>query len=189
MPANPNAMTDEELLQHYRQEGDGGALGLLYKRYAHLVLGLCLDYLKHREDARDAVMDIFEKAARKLQDQEVKNFKSWLYYVSRNHCIDLLRRRIEATDREFSEALFVESNAEDRHFNEKKLELLSEALSALKPHQRECIVLFYLKGKSYEEVTESTSYSLKEVKSYLQNGRRNLKHLITKLAHERAEGQ
>lgn len=183
----PDTYTDEELVQLFQQQQQRKALGMLYRRYAHLVLGLCLDYLKHREDAKDAVMDIFEKAGRKLSGQQINNFRSWLFYVSRNHCIDILRKKLKEVPLEFSNALFVESPAEDRPIEENQIELLTAAITALKPHQRDCITLFYLKGHSYDQVSQLTGFSDKEVKSYLQNGRRNLKNIIKKLEHERAK--
>lgn len=187
--ANLQNNTDAELLQSFKQDGERKALGTLYQRYAHLVLGLCLNYLKNKEDARDAVMDIFEKASRKLPDQQVENFKTWIFYVSRNHCIDLLRRRVNVAAPEFSQTLFVESESDLRPLEEDRLDLLPEALNQLKQHQRDCLVLFYLKGKSYDEVAKQTGYAIKEVKSFLQNGRRNLKNTLLKLENERAKGQ
>ncbi len=184
MQPDRHDLPDEALLLAYRHQDDRQALGVLYRRYAHLVLGLCLDYLKNREDARDAVMDIFEKAALKLRQQEVKTFRTWIYTVSRNHCLDLLRRRIKSTPREFFDEVFVESVPEDRLLEEQRIERLSEAIAELKPQQRECIVLFYLQGRSYEEVAVKTGFSGKEVKSHLQNGRRNLRNLLLQPDHE-----
>ncbi|PHN03725.1 RNA polymerase sigma factor [Flavilitoribacter nigricans] len=189
MEQKPVSYTDEELVSLYTKKHNRRALGTLFQRYSHLVLGLCLDYLKNREDARDAVMDIFEKVARKLPDHPVDQFRPWLFFVSRNHCIDILRKQLKKASAEFSEGLFVESAGADRPIDkeERRIELLSEALSSLKPHQRDCITLFYLKGHSYDQVAQQTGYSEKEVKSYLQNGRRNLQNILTRLEHERAK--
>ena len=181
------SLSDQELLAAYQGDGSRQALAVLYKRYVHLVLGLCLDYLKEKEAAKDAVMDIFEKVAKKLPEAKVEYFKSWLFAVSRNHCLDILRRRSREAPLEFSEAIFVESDEEDRHIKEERLEQLREALHALKPHQRDCVVAFYLQGQNYEQVAEKTGFSMKEVKSYLQNGRRNLRNYIEKKANESAE--
>ena len=150
MEQKPGQHTDEELVHLFVQQHNRKALGILFKRYAHLVLGLCLDYLKNREDARDAVMDIFEKTARKLPEQSVEKFRPWLFFVSRNHCIDILRKQLKQVPPEFSEGLFVESAGADRpDIEEKRIEWLSEALSSLKPHQRDCISLFYLQKNAY----------------------------------------
>lgn len=187
MESNPNTYSDEQLVQLFKQQGNRQALGILYRRYAHLVLGLCLDYLKQREDAQDAVMDIFEKATSKLSEQAVDNFRPWLFYVTRNHCIDRLRKQLRHVPSEFSDLLFVESTEDARPIEDERIELLSEALSALKPHQRDCINLFYLQGNSYDQVAQKTGFTEKEVKSFLQNGRRNLKNMLIQLEHERAK--
>lgn len=182
--------SDEELVRLFTEQQHRRALGILYKRYAHLVLGLCLDYLKHRQDAQDAVMDIFEKITAKLPQHRVEKFRPWLFFVSRNHCIDLLRKQLHKVDPEFSDALFVESASADRldkDQTERRIELLTEALSTLKPHQRDCVILFYFKEQSYDQIAQQTGYSNKEVKSFLQNGRRNLKNILIKLEHEQAK--
>lgn len=181
--SHPNS-TDRDLLLAYRSHEDGKALAELYKRYAHLVLGLCLDYLKEREAARDATMDIFEKVAKKLKQMEVDYFKSWLFSVSKNHCLDILRRQTKVAPLEFSEEIFVESDTDSRQDENQRLEALREGLHQLKPHQRSCVVAFYLQGQTYDQVAEKTGFSLKEVKSYLQNGRRNLRIYLEKRADE-----
>ena len=181
-------LTDEQLVARFKEQGDRSALGVLYKRYAHLVLGLCLDYLKQREDAKDAVMDIFAKLTTKLPDQEVRHFRPWLFFVSRNHCLDLLRKRVKEAPEEFSHHLFVDLPDEDRLNDEdEKIEMLSDAMSELKDHQRICITGFYLRGESYDQLAERTGFTVKQVKSYLQNGRRNLKNILVKWQHERSE--
>jgi len=189
LPKRPlERTTDEQLLAAYRDHQDRSALGVLYKRYAHLVVGLCLDYLKNREDAKDATMDIFAKLTEKLQHHEVREFRPWLFFVSRNHCLDILRKRVKNAPEAFSQDVFVESPAADRPDEEDdQLEMLSDALGELKEHQRVCITGFYLDGQSYEQLTERTGFTIKQVKSYLQNGRRNLKNILVKRQHERSE--
>src|SRR5665647_1396265 len=92
---------DEELLKRFREDGDIEILGRLYERYMHLVYGVCLKYLEDREAAKDEVMNIFEKLVTGVPDQEINNFKTWLYVVTRNHCMMLLRsRKSEAAHRE-----------------------------------------------------------------------------------------
>jgi RNA polymerase sigma factor (sigma-70 family) len=55
------------------------------------------------------------------------------------------------------------------------METLKKCIDQLKDEQKECIKLFYLEEKCYQEIAESTSYELKKVKSYIQNGKRNLR--------------
>ena len=179
--------SDQELVKAFCADDRREALGVLYQRYGHLVIGLCLDYLKNREEAKDATMDIFEKVTLKVCKQPIETFKAWLFYTSRNHCIDKLRKRIREREKklEIKPESVVESVGEDRPLSEERLSQLPEALAALPAEQATCIKLFYLQGKSYAEVADTTGYDLKKVKSYLQNGRRNLRiQLEKRLTHE-----
>ncbi|XOV92073.1 MAG: RNA polymerase sigma factor [Bacteroidota bacterium] len=170
---------DLALIEAYKSLNDSEALGVLFQRYMHLVYGLCLKYLKSREESQDAVMSIFEQLTKKLKEQEVTYFKSWLYIVTKNHCLMTLRRK--SNQKEFN-GLIMENelilHPKDEYEIDGDLKALEECLKDLKGKQKECISLFYLKQKSYEEITISTSFSLKEVKSYIQNGKRNLKNCL-----------
>lgn len=179
--------TDQELVRAFCTDGRRAALGVLYRRYGHLVVGLCLDYLKEREAARDATMDIFEKVTLKVCNQPIETFRAWLFYTSRNHCVDLLRRRIRERERKqrINPPGFVESADAERPLSEERLEALPDALAQLNEGQARCVRLFYLRGMSYQEVATATGYDLKQVKSHLQNGRRNLRlHLEKTTPHE-----
>lgn len=182
-----SSTTDLELVRAFCAEDRREALGVLYQRYGHLVIGLCLDYLKDREAAKDATMDVFEKVTLKVCKQPIDSFRAWLFYTSRNHCIDLLRKRVRERERQakISEPDFVDSFDEERPLSEERLQSLPTALAKLPDGQATCVKLFYLKGMSYTEVAAATAYDLKQVKSYLQNGRRNLRIHLEKLAHER----
>lgn len=142
----------------------------------HLVYGLCLKYLKNRDDAQDAVMSIYEQLSQKLLTSEVQHFKSWLYMVSKNHCLMQLRKK----NPEIHTEVFMESG-EDMHLNNEKVELekdltaLEACMEELKEEQRHCVKLFFLDKKSYQQVNDETGLDLKKVKSHIQNGKRNLK--------------
>ncbi len=181
--------TDLELVAAFCKQDKRQALGILYQRYGHLVVGLCLDYLKDREAARDATMDIFEKVTLKVCNQPIETFRAWLFYTSRNYCIDLLRKKVRERERaaKISSADFVEYEPKERPLSEAHLAHLPEALSRLPEQQARCVRLFYLRGQSYVQVCEQTGYDLKQVKSYLQNGRRNLRNHLEKLAHEQSK--
>ena len=181
-----DSATDLELVAAFCQQEERRALGLLYQRYGYLVVGLCLDYLKDREAARDATMEVFEKVTLKVCNQPIESFRAWLFYTSRNHCIDLLRKKIRERERarKISGGPVVESEEDERPLSEIRLKQLPEALAALSLEQAACVRLFYLKGLSYAQVCELTGYELKKVKSNLQNGRRNLRIKLEKMAHE-----
>jgi RNA polymerase sigma factor (sigma-70 family) len=174
-----------ELLVKYKQDHKAQWLGELYNRYSHLVYGLCLKYLKNDENAKDAALAIFEKLIVDLKTREVATFQHWLYAVSRNHCFEILR---SAGREEKRKIVYHHENVVNIHdevdvlslaeMKEAGLRKLERAIERLNGDQRQCVVLFYLKEKSYKEITETTGYSLGEVKSHIQNGRRNLRLLL-----------
>ena len=180
---NLSKATDEQLVRQYQKNKNSRALGLLFKRYAHLVLGLCLNYLKHKEDAQDAVMDIFEKIAAKLKDSKVQNFKKWLYSVSKNHCLNQIRDRLKVIYREIQEKElmdFMENDPETGLIIDQNMEVINNGVNQLKPDQRNCITLFYYKNLSYKQIAEEVGFSESKVKSHIQNGKRNLKIYLSK---------
>lgn len=191
MPAdlhNIKNLSDAELISLYKKSGAQSIIGELYERYTHLVFGVCLKYLKHHEDARDASIEIFEQLLSKLKTHEVSNFKSWLYTVSKNHCLMQLRKgknHIELHD-DVSEIVESSSDLHPSSVNEKEEQLtqLEEAVKLLEDDQRRCVEFFYLHELSYQQIMEKTGLTFKEVKSFIQNGKRNLKIALSK-AHER----
>lgn len=180
---NTSLITDAELIRHYRLSAEKELIGILFKRYSHQVMGICLKYLKNREDSRDAVMQIFEKLFDDLQKHEIDHFKSWLLTVAKNHCLMQLRKSkheipVEDISIYRQEEAFME-NGDDVHLNHVDNEKLRKFINHLNHEQKTCIELFYLAGKSYQEIAEMTGYELKKVKSYIQNGKRNLKIMLT----------
>ena len=168
---------DSELVSQYRETGGLPVLGELYQRYMELVYGVCLKYLEDPEDAKDAVLNIFEELVTKLQRHEVENFKSWLYTLAKNHCLMKLRSTNGKILKEITHDTIADAET-DRHElleNEKTYTLLEEAMEELNAEQRQCVTLFYLQKKSYSQISEETGFSPMQVKSYIQNGKRNLK--------------
>ncbi len=173
--------SDEELLLQFDRSGSLDTLGELYSRYMHLVYGVSLKYLGNQEDARDSVMQIFEKLVSDLPGQEVRNFKSWLYVLTKNHCLMQIRSQKSADGRLEGykiEREFMESEPEmhpiDRE-DQSVEDALRDCIARLKHEQKQCIELFYYQKLCYQEIAESLSLTEKKVKSYLQNGKRNLK--------------
>jgi RNA polymerase sigma-70 factor (ECF subfamily) len=173
---------DEELVAIFRSSGNLEILGELYSRYMHLVYGVSLKYLKNREEAMDAVMQIFEKLITDIPKQEIKNFSSWLHVVTRNYCLMQLRsaksqkeKIIEwAADRmNFMENSF-EMHPIDRDEQDME-EAINDCIKRLKKEQKYCIEQFYYENRCYREIAVNLGISEKNVKSYLQNGKRNLK--------------
>ena len=166
-------------MERYKQRGDREVVGELYKRYVHLVYGVCLQYLRNRDDSKDAVMQIFEKLFVSLKEHDVENFKSWLHVTTKNHCLMALRKIKKSDLGENIDTSVMELSQIDHHEDEMELEdnltLLQKCMEQLKEAQKMCIQLFFIEKKCYNEIVGTTSYPLKKVKSYIQNGKRNLK--------------
>lgn len=176
-------LPDKDLVLLYKQTNDLKVLGDLYQRYMDLLYGVCLKYFKDTEIAKDAVLSIFEELITKLQKHEVENFKNWVYQVAKNHCLMQLRK-----DKKFSKAQIdpdIMQNEEIVHLNgelekEENLKQLDYCLGQLNKEQREVLELFYLQQKCYKEIVHQTGIEWNTVRSFIQNGKRNLKICMDK---------
>ena len=174
-------ISDQDLLEQFNNTKDNHLLGVLLQRYTLLLLGVCMKYLKNEEAAKDAVQQIFLKVIHELQRYPVQYFKSWLYMIARNHCLMQLRRRNEKNVAEFKENIADdEFPLQEEIEKAKMISLLETSLTELNTDQKTCITLFFLEKKSYQQISEQTGFSLMQVKSYIQNGKRNLKLLVEK---------
>jgi RNA polymerase sigma factor (sigma-70 family) len=178
-----NSLTDKELVTLYKESGDLSVLGELYQRYMELVFGVCLKYFKETERAKDAVMQVFEELVLKLKKHEVDNFRGWLHQVTKNHCLMQLRTPKNLKTVEFKADLV--QNEENVHLNgvlekEENFKKLEYCIGTLTNEQQEAIRLFYLEEKCYNEIVEITGQEWNQVRSFIQNGRRNLKICMEK---------
>ncbi len=174
-------ITDSELLQLFYNDKDNKWVGILLQRYTLLLLGTCMKYLKNEEEAKDSVQQIFLKVIGELEKYKVDYFKSWIYMIARNHCLMKLRNKniiistdelIQLKSEEDTKALQIEK--------EKMLTLIEASMDELSIEQKTCITLFYLEKKSYQDIVEKTGYNLMQVKSNIQNGKRNMKISVEK---------
>lgn len=183
---NISKLSDEELLARYTESGELEYFGELYNRYIPLLYGLCLKYLQDEDRAQEAVMQLFEDLIPKISNYSIKVFRPWLYKVAKNHCLQLLRKEskeipldytinIMESD-EFLHLLSEEDNPEEQ------LKALHNCLEKLPDEQQTCITRFFLEEMSYADIAEQTGFTLNNVKSYIQNGKRNLKICIKKQA-------
>lgn len=174
-------ITDNELLDKFYSDHDNQWLGIVLQRYTLLLLGVCMKYLKNEEEAKDAVQQIFLKSITELGKYKVSYIKSWLYMVARNHCLMKLRdKNVFISVEERSQLVAAETDQKEIADKEATLTLLENSLEELNPEQKTCVTLFYLQKKSYQEIVEETGFSLLQVKSYIQNGKRNLRILVEK---------
>ncbi|MGB4846149.1 MAG: sigma-70 family RNA polymerase sigma factor [Ferruginibacter sp.] len=175
---------DAELLNRFYADHDNEWLGILLERYTMLLLGVSMKYLKNQEEAKDAVQQVFLKAIAELHKYKVEYFKSWIYMIAKNHCLMKLRDKgrypVEINERVLSAP--VESNEKNVYIEkDKKLDKLAAALLQLNTEQQLCVTLFYLEKKSYQQITEQTMFDLMQVKSHIQNGKRNLKIIMERM--------
>jgi RNA polymerase sigma factor (sigma-70 family) len=175
--------SDKDLLENFYTTLNNKWLGVLLQRYTVLLLGVCMKYLKNEEKAKDAVQQIFLKVITELQKYKVDYFKSWLYMVTRNYCLMQLRDKTEKNTKQINDTLPLvdEQSQISTHIEKDKLlSHIDAALIELTPEQKTCVTLFYLDKKSYTEISAITGFSPMQVKSYIQNGKRNLKILVEK---------
>ena len=183
---NTRDLSDREVVYRYQKSRNKRYIGELYERYGHLVFGVSLKYLKNVQEAQDNVMLVFEKLMSELEKSDIKNFKAWIHTVTKNQCLMHLRKNKNVRSKEqsiepieyslASETTDVEQVIAKEH----SLTQMEQALNQLKKEQKTCVELFYLKEKCYQDIAEITGFSLKQVKSYIQNGKRNLKIILTK---------
>lgn len=174
---------EADMLLAYRVSGNLDVLGRLYEKYMPLVFGVCLKYLKNEEQSKDAVMQIFEELVTKLKVHEVSNFKSWLYTLARNHCLMSLRASNKhdfVNIEEYNMDNTLVLHHEDSDAKENQLNSMEKCMEKLPEEQRITIDLFYLQQKCYKDIADATGFDMNKVKSYIQNGKRNLKICMEK---------
>jgi len=185
-----NSMTDEQLVTRYMETNSSEIIGILYERYTHLLFTVSYKYLGNEADAEDVVMLVFEKLFSLLKKSEINNFKSWIYTITRNECLMQLRHRktderakeesLKKLDTEIMESREPDHLIDDRD-GEYRIRYLEMAINQLSAEQKQCVQLFYLSEKSYREVEQLTGYTYNEVKSHIQNGKRNLKLMMERM--------
>ena len=182
-------ISDGVLLEKFYADKDNQWLGILLQRYTMLLLGVCMKYLKNEDDAKDSVQQVFLKAIAELHKYRVDYFKSWIYMVAKNHCLMKLRDRQGKTPAMLNEQTMTmeeEPLSTQAHLDKDRLlDAMSLAIEELNNEQKQCVTLFYLDKKSYTQIAETTGYSMMQVKSYIQNGKRNLKIVVERIIKQK----
>jgi RNA polymerase sigma factor (sigma-70 family) len=177
-PSPHNSLTDQEILKHFYADQNNEWLGALLERYTMLLYGVSMKYLKNQEEAKDAVQQIFLKVITELHKYEVTYFSSWLYMIAKNHCLMLLRSKKHEISVESIVEPAQEADSPNPLKNESLLKEMVDAIEHLNLEQKTCIRKCYLDKKSYQAISEETGYTLLQVKSHIQNGKRNLRLLL-----------
>lgn len=179
LPSAYKDLSDEDLLLKYQGSKDNVWLGILLPRYTLLLLGVAMKYLKDKDEAQDAVQHIFLKTMTHLPTGQIQNFKGWLYVLMRNHCLQTLRDKSLPLPEDAVQQLKAEpDDLPAIQWKEHNLEQLSVAMQDLNEQQRNAVDLFYLKQQSYQQIMEHTGWTFMQVKSHIQNGKRNLKIIL-----------
>ena len=185
-----NNLSDQQLLENFYKTHDNQWIGSLLQRYTLLLLGVCMKYLKDEEEAKDAVQQIFLKVITELPKYKVDYFKSWLYMVARNHCLMKIRDDHGRNHLKLEEETYKmpEESTGSQFYMQKDLhlELMEATLQELNAEQKRCVTLFYLEKQSYQQIAVTTGFTIMQVKSHIQNGKRNLKILMDKKLNSRA---
>lgn len=177
----PSDCSDAELVSLFKKSGNSSYLGTLYERYTELVYGVCLKILKNETEAEDAFMTAFEKLLIKVKTQEIKEFRPWLHVLVKNHCFEILRKKGKHLTVSY-EGEFMQSEEIEHPYTEnlslEREKILAFCLEKLNEEQKQCVQLFYYQGKTYKEIAAMKEEAVGKIRSYIQNGRRNLKMCI-----------
>ena len=189
MNDNLQPLSDEQLFWRFQKSDDTDAIEMLFQRYTHLIFGLCMKYLKNVDDSRDAVADIFTKLLEKKQNYQIVRFSPWIYTVTKNHCLKIVKRGFKSIPLKESHHhqnnfMEIEASGDLKDETDDKIFALNDAVDTLDENQRSCIHLFYFKSMTYQQIATQTRYSVKQVKSYIQNGKRNLKIRLSECLEE-----
>jgi len=181
-----NLKTDEELVTGYKQTGDDTCIEILFDRYSHLIFAVSMKYLHDEEESKDAVLELFSRLPNDLKKYEIRNFAYWIHTVTKNYCFHKLKgpTPVPFQDESAYSPLLWRGDGGEADLQQFLLDHLEEALQSLADKQRKCIELFYLQEKSYEEIQQATGHSYNEVKSHIQNGKRNLKNFLERKKNE-----
>lgn len=175
---------DKELLEKYYLDGNNQWLGMLLQRYTLLLLGVCIKYLKNEEEAKDSVQQIFIKVITEVNKYKIEYFKSWLYMVAKNYCLMKIRDSHGKIPVELNDNVAAHhpdtDNLHELVDKDITLTYIEEGLLHLNEEQKQCVTLFYLQKQSYNQITATTGFTTLQVKSFIQNGKRNLKIFVEK---------
>jgi RNA polymerase sigma-70 factor (ECF subfamily) len=177
-------LSDEDLLNRYNDSGDATYFGILYNRYIPLLYGVCLKYLADAGKAQDAVMQVFENIFPKILQYDIRTFRTWIYSVAKNHCLQILGKEANETFVDFNSEIMESDEIlnllDEEDADEKRKAILRQCIGKLPGGQRIAILRFFMEEMSYRDIVDSEGYTINQVKSYIQNGKRNLKICIEK---------
>lgn len=162
----------------------------LVHQYHKRVMGYCFSMLSNRTDAEEAAQDIFVKAYQNLDKfKGDSSFSTWLYRITANHCLDILRKRNRRKNVSLDslveqegaqvQKLFATPSSADRQME--NAQLAHKILSTLSEDQRQILTMREAEGLEYQEIAQTLGCSLDAVKGRLARARKqlqeNLRHI------------
>lgn len=181
-----NAIRDRsetELVTELLARRDGRIFEELYRRSRRKIFGVCFNLLGEAAAAEDACHDAYIRAWEKLDSLRGSDFTAWVRRIAANRCYDeLRRRRPDELDENHPEPA-TDHRIDRSVIARQELDRAIDVIASLEEHQRRVFLLRHIDHHSYEEISEATGFDAKQVKSYLQNARRNFH-----LAWQRASG-
>ncbi len=168
--------SDAELVESYRATGDNRHFEALYRSVRRRVFGLCLRILRNADNAQDATHEAFVRAYQDFPTLQGTNFSAWVSSIAANLCLNRIRdetRRARLLEHGFPRE--DGRNAETAAIAAEQAGIAREVLRSLNPEQRKVLALRYVDEFSYQEIENITGYGAGQVRSYLQNGRRNFR--------------
>ena len=189
IPLNYETVSDEVLVELYKDKRDQIALTNIIKRYRDTILGFAMKMTKNHSDAEDVVQEISLTLVKKLDSFKGNSkFSTWLYKVTINTCYMVLNRTKKKTKHEVNAEYLDDAPAPDSQspgkwsdtpsrINQYKesAEIIEQAVNELSEHNREIIRLKDMEGYSNAQVGEIMGISISAVKSRLLRSRLTLR--------------
>ena len=183
-------MEDSRIVQLY-WDRDQEAIPATSEKYGSYCGSIARNILGSREDAADVTQEVFWKAWRALPSfRKESSFSTWLYRLTDNACLDLLRRekkRRGDTSLETDEGLSLAQqlphpapSPQDHVEAQERQAALEQGLAQLSEEHRRILVLREISGLSYQEIGSILGLSDGTVKSRLARARMALANYLRK---------
>ena len=181
-------MSDADIIKEYLRTQKSSFYSILYRKYAGKVYGKCLSILRNEDEAKDAVQDIFVKIMLNLGNfGEKSQFSTWIYSITYNFCIDLIRKRKKEKTL-FSDDIervpdVAEEDVPDEFMREMDIKYLKQVLEELSTGDRIILLMKYQDELSIKEIADTIDKTESAVKMKIKRAKHKAKELYLKLSN------
>jgi len=166
-----------DLVRRVRDEGDRAAFDRLVERHQRWLHAVCSRMLRSDDAGRDAAQEVFARALERLSTLRGENFPGWLKVIAVNHCLNTIDRNKRLVPIEHADTAPAPGPSPDaRLLHAERVALARRLVARLPDKQKVVFCMKYIDGFSYDEIERLTGFSGNEVKSFLQNARRNVEN-------------